>query len=93
MPGSTQDVWIPLVFPPNVARDYHYLSAVARLKRGVTIDQAHAEMSAIAAGIAKAYPALKKDWGASVDLHLNCLVGSQLRPSLKVLMWAVVAYC
>ena len=54
LPGNSEfdrrpaELWVPLAFPPNPARDYHYLSAVARLKRGVTLEQAQAEMSAIA---------------------------------------------
>ncbi|HLK63594.1 MAG TPA: ABC transporter permease [Bryobacteraceae bacterium] len=85
------DLWIPLVFPPNPARDYHYLTAVARLKRGVTVEQAQAEMSAIAAHIAELYPAIKKGWGATVDRYVDHVVGTQTRLSLMVLMWAVVA--
>ena len=85
------DIWVPLVFPPNPARDYHYLTAVARLKRGVSLQQAQAEMSAIAGHIAELYPAIKKGWGATVDRYLDHVVGSETRLSLKVLMWAVVA--
>ena len=63
--------------PHKVARDYHYLSAVARLKPGVSLQQAQAEMSSIA----ELYPAVKKDWGATVDRYIDRLVGSQLRLS------------
>ena len=59
------------MFPANVARDYHYLGAVARLKRGVSFEQAQAEMSAIAGRIAEQYPAVKKGWGATVDRYLD----------------------
>ncbi|MFN0106014.1 MAG: FtsX-like permease family protein [Bryobacteraceae bacterium] len=76
---------------PQVARNYHYLGAVARLKRGVSPEQAQAEMSAIAAGIAQQYPDVKKDWGAILDRYLDRLVGPQFRTSLIVLMCAVVA--
>ena len=97
LPGASDfdrrwnDIWVPLVFPPNPARDYHYLNAVARLKRGVSLEQAQAEMSAIAGHIAELYPAIKKDWGATVDRYVDHMVGSQTSLSLKVLMWAVVA--
>jgi putative ABC transport system permease protein len=97
LPGSSEfdrrsaDLWTPLVFPAQPARDYHYLSATARLKQGVSVEQAQAEMSAIAAGIAERYPAVKKGWSATVDRYLDRLVGPQLRLSLIVLMWAVVA--
>jgi putative ABC transport system permease protein len=97
LPGSSEfdrqssDIFIPLVFPPNPARDYHYLTAMARLKRGVTFEQAQAEMSAIAGHIAEQYPAVKKGWGATLDRYLDRIVGSQMRLSLIVLMSAVVA--
>ena len=97
LPGNSEfdrrssELWVPLAFPPQVARDYHYLSAVARLKRGVSFQQAQAEMSAIADGIATRYPAIKKDWGATVDRYLDRVVGPQMRLSLIVLMSAVVA--
>jgi len=85
------DLWIPLAFPAQVARDYHFLTAVARLKRGVSLQQAQAEMDAIAGRIAELYPAIKKGWGATVDRYLDRLVGPQLRLSLIVLMSAVAA--
>jgi putative ABC transport system permease protein len=85
------DIWVPLAFPPNVPRNYHSYSAVARLKRGVSLEQAQAEMSSIAAGIAERYPDVKKDWGAVVDRYIDRMVGDQMRLSLQVLMWAVAA--
>ena len=97
LPGNSEfnrrpsDLWIPLAFPAKVARDYHYLSAVARLKPGVSFEQAQAEMSAIAAGIAARYPDVKKGWGATVDRYIDRVVGPQMRLSLRVLMAAVVA--
>jgi putative ABC transport system permease protein len=97
LPGSSEfdrraaELWIPLAFPPQVARDYHYLGAVARLKPGVSLQQAQAEMSAIAEGIATRYPDVKKGWGATVDRYVDRLVGPETRLSLLVLMSAVVA--
>ena len=97
MPGDSEldrqplDLWIPLTFAAQPARNYHYLSAVARLKPGVSLEQGQAEMSSIAAGIAKLYPAIKKDWGVTVDRYVDRIVSPQLRLSLTVLMWAVAA--
>ncbi len=97
LPGHSEfdrrssDLWVPLAFPPQPARDYHYLGAVARMKPGVTIEQARTEMSAIAGRIATLYPAIKKGWGATVDRYVDRIVGPQMRLSLTVLMSAVVA--
>ena len=85
------DAWMPLAFPADAVRNFHYLNAIARLKPGVSLEQAQAEMSQIAAGIAERYPAIKKDWGATVDRWVDRIVGPQLRQSLTVLMAAVAA--
>src|SRR5262245_12160357 len=61
------------------------------MKPGVSLEQAQAEMSAIAAGIAERYPAVKKGWGATVDRYIDRLVGPDMRLSLIVLMSAVAA--
>jgi len=97
LPGASDfdrrwnDLWVPLVIPPISARDYHYLIAFGRLKRGVSVEQAQAEMSAIAGHIAELYPAIKKGWSAQVDRYMDGVVGRQTHLSLLVLMWAVVA--
>ena len=85
------DAFMPLAFPRDAVRNFHYLSAIARLKPGVSLEQAQSEMSRIAAGIAERYPDIKKDWGATVDRWVDRLVGPQLRLSLIVLMAAVGA--
>jgi len=97
MPGSSEldrqvpDLWIPLTFATPPTRNYHYLRALARLKPGVSLEQAQAEMNSIAGAIANLYPDIKKDWGATVDRHIDRVVSPQLRTSLTVLMWAVAA--
>jgi putative ABC transport system permease protein len=61
---------------------------VGRLKPGVTIMQARAEMSAIAARLAEQYPDSNKDIGAMIT-PLSELVTRDIRPSLLALMGAV----
>jgi putative ABC transport system permease protein len=85
------DAFMPLAFPRDAVRNFHYLTAIARLKPGISLEQAQSEMSRIAAGIAERYPDIKKDWGATVDRWADRIVGPQLRLSLIVLMSAVVA--
>src|SRR4029453_11102761 len=98
LPGDNEfdrgwsDIWLPLAFKPETAtRNFHYLTAVARLKPETSLEQAGAEMSAIAARIAEQYPAMKKDWGVTIDRWIDRMVGPQLRLSLIVLMAAVGA--
>ncbi len=87
-----QDVWRPLAFRPSeMTRNYHWLRSVARLKPGVTLDQARTRMDAIGARISKDYPASNKDWGVTIDRFADLAVNTNLRQSLTVLMWAVGA--
>ena len=59
----TADFWIPDVVPPNERVRGHgfaiYLESIARLKPGVTIAQAQANLDQIAAAIEQAHPAPK----------------------------------
>jgi putative ABC transport system permease protein len=43
-PDPPAEVWIPLQADPNSTNQGHYLSVAARLKPGVTLEQARAEM-------------------------------------------------
>src|SRR5256886_9564808 len=63
-----QDVWTPLAFKPSqMTRDYHWMISWARLKPGVTLQQAREQMKGIAARIEQAYPKSNKGWSVTVD--------------------------
>ena len=60
-------LWLPLAPAAGEwARADRSLSVVARLRRGLSLDAARAEMEAIAAGQAAAYPATHARWSATV---------------------------
>jgi len=65
--ASKVEVWIPMAFEPketaNDARGAHYVNVAGRLKSGVTVAQAKAELEVIAAQLAKQYPDSNKGWG------------------------------
>jgi hypothetical protein len=70
------DIWTPLAFKPHeLTRDFHWLRSFARLKSGVSIDQARAEMQAIGASIARDYPDSNKGWSVTVDRLEERIVG------------------
>jgi len=52
-------MWTPLVWTPleRSVRGEHHFAAVARLKHGVTIQQAQSQLGSIAAHLAEQYPA------------------------------------
>jgi putative ABC transport system permease protein len=73
---------------PRAMRDRSYLEAWARLKPGVTLARAQAEMSAIAQRLEKQYPDANQDSGiALMPLHEEMVSG--LRPMLLILLGAV----
>jgi predicted permease len=85
-------MWLPLAFTPaNMTRNYHWLYAMARLGRGVTLKQARDQMDAIGAGIAAQYPDSNKGIGVAVDPYVDQVVQPELRRSLWVLLVAVGA--
>jgi putative ABC transport system permease protein len=71
-------------------RGNHFgLVAIARLKPGVTVEAARAEMSSIARQLAQEYPATNSGNGATVQPFFEVLVRSA-RPMLYVLAGAVI---
>jgi predicted permease len=64
------------------------IHGLGRLKPGVTIEQARADMRRVAANLAAAYPEANKGTGASLLPLKDDMVG-QLRPTLFVLLGAV----
>jgi putative ABC transport system permease protein len=75
---------------PQDRRSGHWLSTLARLKPGVTLAQARAEMNGIQAGIAREYANDQLGSEVSVMPLLRQTVGRNTRTALLVL-WAVVA--
>jgi putative ABC transport system permease protein len=83
-------IWRPLVFKPsNMTRNFHWFGSYAKLKRGVTLEQARAQMDTIGARIARDYPDSNKGWGVNVERYADTIVGDQMRRSLYVLLAAV----
>jgi putative ABC transport system permease protein len=86
------EIWTPFIFEPkDMTRNFHWFVANARLKEGVTLEQARAQMKLIGARIAKLYPDSNKGWGVTVDRFADRIVGDQLRQSLYILLGAVGA--
>ena len=85
-------MWLPLAFTPaNMTRNYHWLSAIARLEPGVTLKQARDQMDAIGARISVLYPDPNKGMGITVNPYMDQVVQPELRRSLWVLLAAVGA--
>ncbi len=89
-------LWTPLVFSPKdltpSARANHFIDLVlGRLKPGVTVKRAQAEMNSMAERLAQSYPQTNKDWGATVlTLQEYNIRSANVRNAL-VLMMTIVA--
>jgi putative ABC transport system permease protein len=83
------ELWRPFVFTAqHRVRGGRFMTALARLKPGVSLTQARAEMDAIASRLEQQYNDFNAGWGVNVVQFQEQLVGD-LRPAISVLMAAV----
>jgi putative ABC transport system permease protein len=88
--GSDIEIWLPMDLSgmqvPN--RNVRYLQTTARLKPGVTLAQAQAEMDVLAANLARQYPDTNKGVGFLVR-DLGTYINRSLAPMLYILLGVV----
>jgi putative ABC transport system permease protein len=84
------DLWTPFV-PRRTPeqRRQHYLQVVGRLRPGVTLDQARADMASIGEEIARLWPETNKGWGVTIEPLHDAVVGADLRTTSLVLAGVV----
>ena len=93
---AQMDAWLPLRIDPlafsrggGPAVEGTQLQAVARLKPGVTVEAAQAEMTTIAGRLATAYPASNQGIGVSVLPLIDTFIGPQAAAMLYTMLGAV----
>jgi putative ABC transport system permease protein len=83
------EILIPLTIDPGRERRLnHVVTVVGRIKSGVTIEQAQAEMDTVASRVGHQYPEVK-DWGIRLVTFYHWFVADELRSALLVLLAAV----
>jgi putative ABC transport system permease protein len=89
-PSRSAAVWVPMALPSEERAVHfrHYLQVVARLKPGMTLAHANAELTAIAKRLEEKYPATNKHYGAFAVPLRQDRVGN-LRLVIFVLLGAV----
>jgi putative ABC transport system permease protein len=92
-PGRRYELWAPLPSPrtadlPPINRASHYLQMVGRLKPGVSLQQADAEIKTIAAGLASQYPDTNRNMSARAT-PLQDFTVRDVKTPLYVLLGAV----
>jgi predicted permease len=93
--GLSFDLWLPITADARIqaaggrleARDAHWVSAMGRLRAGASLEQARAELAALARGLAEQYPETNRGSRFVVEPLWNAPFGAQnvFRPILAVL--------
>jgi putative ABC transport system permease protein len=87
-PGKA-NLWLPLALDYlKAGRGGHYLSVLGRLRPGVALPQAQADLSAVAAGLARQYPEKDSGWGVVLEPLQESMV-TGIKPALLLLEGAV----
>jgi putative ABC transport system permease protein len=82
--------FVPLVFKPEqINHDFHWLLVMGRMKPGVTLAQAQADMEVVTNRIAQDHPQSNKGWGASVEELHNDFFPKEAKQTLWLLMGGV----
>lgn len=92
-PG-TRELWVPLTLDParepwRADRANRNLSVFGRLKPGVTVDQASAEMNSIAQRLEQQYPQSNTGWGVRLRKFYDWIVPQEVRRATITLFVAV----
>jgi predicted permease len=87
--SEQSEIWTPIPFTEKsrIPRG-RYLTALARMKPGVSIGQAQLQMDSISAALEKQWPDFDKGWGVQLIPLKEQLVGSMRQP-LMILLGAV----
>jgi putative ABC transport system permease protein len=84
------EMWLPIALTEEqrANRGSHHLAVVGRLKSGATLAQAESQMATIARNVEQQNPRQSKDWGTSVNLVHEQVVGAS-RKVILILLGAV----
>ncbi|HBB94001.1 MAG TPA: hypothetical protein DC054_01305 [Blastocatellia bacterium] len=86
---SQSETWVPLPLDPaKEARDNRFINVIGRLKPGVSVSQAQAQLDTINQRLAQSYNETNRGWTVKVTSLQDRLV-SDVRLSLLVLLCAV----
>jgi putative ABC transport system permease protein len=83
---------VPMAFSPEqLNHDFHWLVVLGRLKPGITIAKANADLDTVARHISEAYPKSNKGWKVNVEPLKNDFLDRDVQIMLKLLQ-GVVAF-
>ncbi len=83
-------LWIPRAFSPDqINREFRNVLVMGRLKRGVSLDQANADMKHVTDNLAREFPTSNTGWGASVEPLRNNFLNANTKTTLWMMLGAV----
>ena len=82
-------IWSLLSLPPNLPRTVQASPVIGRLKPGVTLDAAQADLEVVADRIAQAYPETNKGWSAFVEPLRSGVMSAALQNTSRLLLGVV----
>ena len=84
------DLWLPLQLDPATKRDGgQWLVVAGKLKPGVSVDQANADIGVIARRLQQQYPATNKDIGAVAERYVDAYIGPEPHQLLYTMLGAM----
>jgi putative ABC transport system permease protein len=85
-PNQEVELWVPFAFPEDAYadRNNNYLEGVGRLRDGVSLRQARAEMDVIAGQLRRQFPKELEHAGASVELMRD-----EISQQRRLLLWTL----
>ncbi len=90
IPNNPAEIWLPLQLVVDPAkRDSRSLRVLARLRDGATVEQATAELTRIAAALAREHPTSNRTWTVTVRSLTETVVSETFRRALIVIGGAV----
>ena len=75
-----------------MTRDFHWMVSFARLKDGVTLAQARANMNVIGKRIENDFPASNKGWGVVVEPYAETLINAQAMRTILLLLMSSTGF-
>jgi predicted permease len=93
-PGATDrlqnQLYVPLAFKPEqINHNFHFILVMARMKPGVTLAQANADMQSVAAHISQEFPKSNKGWSSVVEPLQNDFLDRNVKQALWMMLGAV----
>lgn len=90
LPFADAQVYLPLALSQaELKRSHHFLRVIGRVKPGVTVEQAMAEMKSIGAAMEAQYPDSNQGWSVAARTISEIVVPRNFRRALWILFAAV----